>query len=158
MNVIFEWIRYNYGMIIFFLVILFILFSRSIIKFFIKKSVKKEDEKTVYISKEPTFDLGDESGLFDDIKNKDTLDNFQEQKVSAEKQIMQIKEEGKKLIKEEQKFVYEYKQKKARFASNRKQLGMKYTTWMNQLKMVESMIENQIHIEEEFKKMEVDNT
>ena len=71
----------------------------------------------------------------------------------AEKQIKQIKEDGKKIVRDEFNFINEYRQNKARFDRDRKSLGMKYSVWVNQLRMIDEMIANQSRIKEEFDKM-----
>lgn len=149
-----EWIRAYYGVVILIGFFMILLFWNSFMHF-IKKNKAKAGSSFMQPMpgiEDSLFSL-EQEGLFEDIRGKDALDNFQEQKVFAEKQIKQIKEEGKRLVRDETIFIQEYHQKKIKFERDRKNLGIKYTMWANQLKMIENMIVNQARIREEFDKM-----
>ena len=148
-----EWLRDYYGILILVVIILLIFFWGSLMRFLRKpKKNKAADFRPIPEMESTLFGVG-EQGLFEEIQSKDTITNFSEQRESAERQIKQIKEEGKKLVSEEHASIQEYHHKKLRFERERKHLGMKYSILINQLRMLDEMIINQARISEEFKKI-----
>src|SRR3990167_4567483 len=147
-----EFLRTYYGFVILGVVVILLLFWNLIINHIKKFKAKNTNNLPQSGLNDALFSLEQES-LFEDIQSKDTLDNFQEQRMLAEKQIKQIKEDGKKIVRDEFNFINEYRQNKARFDRDRKSLGMKYSVWVNQLRMIDEMITNQSRIKEEFDKM-----
>lgn len=150
-----EFLRAYYGFIILGVVVILLLFWNFIINRIKRIKKKVMDEPLSPGLDDALFSL-EQEGLFEEIQNKDTLNNFQEQRILAEKRIKQIKEEGKKIVRDEINFVNEYRQKKFQFDRERKSLGMKYSIWVNQLKMIDEMIANQSRIRDEFNKLQED--
>src|SRR3990167_8774670 len=144
-----EFLRTYYGFVILGVVVILLLFWNLIINHIKKFKAKNTNNLPQSGLNDALFSLEQES-LFEDIQSKDSLDNFQEQRILAEKQIKQIKEDGKKIVRDELNFANEYRQKKDRFDRDRKSLGMKYSIWTSQLKMIDGMIINQAKIREEF--------
>ncbi len=147
-----EFLRAYYGFIILGVVVILLLAWNSAVRYIKKSKAKNLDILPQSGLDDALFSLEQES-LFEDIQGKDALDSFQEQRAMAEKQINKIKEDGKKMVRDELNFINEYRQKKYQFDRDRKSLGMKYSVWVNQLRMIDEMIANQSRIREEFNKM-----
>lgn len=140
-----EWINANYGLIIFSAVVLAMIGY----SFYKKQKQKKEKKST-----EQSYPLSAvvEMDLFEDVITGDSLSSFKKQKLVAEKNISQIKKEALQVVAEEKKIDYEYRQKKLRFANEKKGLGLSYTNYMHQSRIIDEMIQNQIKMQEEFNK------
>ena len=107
-----EWIKTYYGIFILIGMIIILLGWSSFLRFVDKKKKKMASElpppppimHNLNINAHqsnvpnPLFEplFPEQEGLFEDIRSKDSLNHFQEQKIFAEKQINHIKEEGKK--------------------------------------------------------------
>ena len=144
MNAI-DWLSANWGLILVVLAIVLFLFGKQIINKFRKK--KPED-----VPSEQSAELfKPEVTLFEDTDN--TISTLQEQKMLAEKWIRYIQAQGKILTKDEEKHNLEYRRNRASFTERKRTLGMQYTTYSNQLNMINTMIENQAQMDASLKKM-----
>lgn len=144
-----ELLRQIYGFVFLIVIIFVILFWRKIIDFFFHKKKKKED--VVMISNE--LFPPQQDALFGEEGIRMGIADLAEQKTEIEKVITGIKEEGQKILEGEKKLDEEYRQKRLNFSNQKKTLGMKYGTWINQLRLIDNMIENQKRMEESFKKL-----
>ena len=145
MITVMEWINANYGLIIFAAIIL----AMAGYSFYKKQKQKKEMKLA-----EQSYPLSAvaEMDLFEDVIAGDSLSSFKKQKLVAEKNISQIKKEAKQVVVEEKKIDYEYRQKKLQFANEKKRLGLSYTNYMHQSRIIDEMMQNQIKMQEEFNK------
>ena len=150
MITVMEWINANYGLIIFAAIIL----AMAGYSFYKKQKQKKEMKLA-----EQSYPLSAvaEMDLFEDVIAGDSLSSFKKQKLVAEKNISQIKKEAKQVVAEEKKIDYEYRQKKLQFANEKKRLGLSYTNYMHQSRIIDEMMQNQLRMQEEFNKTKDDN-
>ena len=150
MITVMEWINANYGLIIFAAIIL----AMAGYSFYKKQKQKKEMKLA-----EQSYPLSAvaEMDLFEDVIAGDSLSSFKKQKLVAEKNISQIKKEAKQVVVEEKKIDYEYRQKKLQFANEKKRLGLSYTNYMHQSRIIDEMMQNQLRMQEEFNKTKDDN-
>src|SRR3990167_5226782 len=135
-----TWLTENYGIILLALVISLILFNKQIKSFFKSKKEKKIGYKAEVSEygmdlSESLFNL--ENSLFSELQPRDPLSSMKGQREEAEKKLLT-----------------ELQLKRNKMLNNKKQLGMRYTIWMNQLKSLDDMIAAQARMEEEFKRME----
>ena len=156
-----SWINQNYGIIVLVLLVILFLFGKKIVGYL--KTDKKKNEVVIPINAElpqvttrstPSLfapDAGND--LFSEVGNKSALGSIQEQRGLAKKWINYLREEGKNVVKEERDFHIKHKAKLDDINNKKKDLGLKYTTWTNQLKMIDEMIENQILMEENLKQI-----
>ena len=141
---IMDWIDANYGLIVISVIVIAIIGYN----YYKKHKQKKQDRiEQSYIDSEP---IGME--LFEDVQAKDTLSSLKKQKLNAEKNLRQIKVEAKKVVGQESQIDYEYRQRKIQFSNEKKRLGLNYTNYMHQSRIIDEMIQNQIRMQEEFKK------
>jgi len=153
-DMITGWVNANYGLIIFTSLILFLVGMHWMNKYNKKKRQKQLDVPPLM----PTSDVlqeqsfTDEFDLFEDIQAKDTLTSFKDQKAKIEKKLKQIREEAKKVVGQEKQGDYEYRQRKFQFGNERKRLALNYNNYMHQSRIIDEMIQNQIRLQEEFKK------
>ena len=161
MNKITEWASQNYGIVILIAVIILTLFHKQIVslgaKILASKRKEEKDTGLQFLTVEPNMQESlaglEENNLFNDLQKRDTLSVFRQQKAVAEKCIRGVKEEGKQLLEEEKKAALEYQQKLNKFNIGRQQLGIKYNIWLNKLNTLNNMIIQQMHMEEELKKL-----
>ena len=104
---------------------------------FRKKLFKKKIKKKV------SFDYSD---IMDNGTSFES--EFNMNKVSAEKKLHEIDEELKKLGEEETKAEEEFRKKKFMMIHKRKQLSIQYNMYLNNLKNVERLLENQKQLDE----------
>lgn len=153
---IIEWLSKYYGPLLAGGVILIILFHKQLKSLFSKK--KKDEEEAVPFL-EQTTDIQDslvdleENNLFNNVQKKNSLSLFRQQKATAEKYIKHIQAEGKKLIQQEKKNAWEYQQKINQMNIEKKQLGIKYTTGISKLHILDTMIASQMKMDEEIYKL-----
>lgn len=154
---IIEWLSKYYGMIFAIGVLLLILFHKRIKLFFSKKKKTDEEEPVVFLEQTPDIQDSlvslEENNLFNNVEKKNSLSLFKQQKAIAEKYIRHIQAEGRKLIQQENKTASEYQQKINQLNIQKKQLGIKYTTGVSKLRILETMILSQIRMEEELEKL-----
>ena len=143
-----EWVRTNYGVIGLGVIVL-IMFGYHYFKQYKKKKAEQPTSPEGDALQEPILL---EMDLFGDITGRDTLGTFRKQKSSVEKGLVQIKQEAKRVVGAEKKLDYEYRQQKIQFANERKRMGLNYTNYMNQHRILDEMIQNQLRMQEEFKK------
>ena len=139
-----EWINANYGLIVFLAIVIVIIAYRSYKKF---KDTRTQSESNSYVD---TSEF--ETELFEDVGTGNSVSSFKKQKLVAEKNIIQIRKEAKQTVAEEKKLDYEFRQKKMQFANEKKRLGLSYTNYMHQSRIIDEMIQNQLRMQEEFKK------
>jgi hypothetical protein len=146
-----EWINSNYGLIALIAIVIAVAAQRSWKKYKEKKK-KKEEESTELLSiknysSAPDYDAAlldlEDTALFDETSSKDALSSLKKQRALAKKHIERIKEEGKKLKQDEAEWIQEHQNKLLFFRRKRSELGMKYESWIVQLKMMDDMIMRQ---------------
>lgn len=102
-------------------------------------------------SEEPMFDAPDENYFGN--ASKYVLSTLEDQKDQAERWIAYIKQESTKISKEQAGLYEEFKNKQDSLSGKQKALEAKYGYWANQLKMVNTMIENQIQMDIQLKQL-----
>ena len=144
-----EWMQSNYGLIIIILIFLAI----AGYNYYKKRRQKKQNE---YSQREDSYmqepALLEADLLFEDIQGKDNLSTFKKQKQNIEKNLGQVRSKAKNLVNEEKQIDYDYEKHKKQYGMEKKKMGMEYTSWMNQLRIMEEMIQNQARMQEELKK------
>lgn len=144
MTTLIEWFNINYGSVIIGTIFLVIAGYNS---------YKKYKQKKGKLEEQPYIDTSLlELELFEDNGAGNSLSSFKKQKIVTEKSITQVKKEAKRVVGEEQKLDYEYRQKKMQFANQRKRLGLNYSNYMHQSRIIDEMIQNQMKMQEEFDK------
>ena len=144
-----EWMQSNYGLIIIILIFLAI----AGYNYYKKRRQKKQNE---YSQREDSYmqepALLEADLLFEDIQGKDNLSTFKKQKQNIEKNLGQVRSKAKNLVNEEKQIDYDYEKHKNQYGMEKKKMGMEYTSWMNQLRIMEEMIQNQARMQEELRK------
>jgi hypothetical protein len=84
----------------------------------------------------------------------DSLKYYTEQRDLAQQWLSHLTKQNQDLAKNEQSLDQEYRRKKTGYVNQRRILGLKYSTWENQLRMLNQMIQSQKQLEDEAKKLQ----
>ena len=112
-----------------------------------KKEAQEQPLDESYIDTQ-SFD----ADLFEDAPARDTLSSLKKQKTNAERNLVLIKRDAKKIVATEKQVDYEYMQSKVQFKNEKKRLGLNYTNYMHQSRILDEMIQNQLKMQEDSKK------
>src|SRR3990167_1630337 len=151
-----NWISTYKGYILIGLVISLLLL-REIIKRFFRDMVsrltdKREQESPIPISQDYAYDSSIDYDLFRSEDSNGSLKSFQRQRAKITRDINKTRIDGKKLVAEEKQFDAKCRQDKQQYIMKRKSMGLQYTNLMNQLRITDEMIENQIRMQDELRK------
>jgi hypothetical protein len=127
----------NYGVIILVMVVGGYYFWKKIMQPYLHRRTEDKERDFNY-DEAPSF-LRD----LPEIPVPSMVDSYQDQKKKALAELEQLKDDGKKLVADEQRFMEECKTKHTQFVQEKRNYNMRYTMCINHIKMLEDVVQNQ---------------